>query len=283
MKKIGNLDIILVTLLAIIGLIFILMPVLNDTFIRVILGILLVLFLPGYSFISFLFPEKEDLDGVERIALSFCLSISITPLITLLLNFTPLGINLIPILISISVFTILMSIITYIRRQRLSEKEKFTLEFNEHYNNLLNLFKTKSPLRQILLIILIISIILAVSMIAYSVIIPKGSETFTEFYLLGPKGTAADYPTNLTTGETGNVIIGVVNHEHQTTSYKIVIKSNDQKIDEANVTLKDEEKMELPYKFASNNTGRKKLEFLLYKMPDNINAYRTLILWVDIQ
>jgi uncharacterized membrane protein len=176
-----------------------------------------------------------------------------------------------------------MSIITYIRRQRLSEKEKFTLEFNEYYKNLLKLFKTKSPLRQILLIILIISIILAVSMIVYSVIIPKESETFTEFYLLGPKGAAADYPTNLTTGETGNVIIGVVNHEHQTTSYKIVIKSNNQKIDEANVTLKDEEKMELPYKFASNNMGRKKLEFLLYKLPDNINAYRTLILWVDIQ
>jgi len=42
--------------------------------IRIILGLPLVLFLPGYSLIATLFSRKDDLDGIERIALSFGLS-----------------------------------------------------------------------------------------------------------------------------------------------------------------------------------------------------------------
>ncbi|MGZ7067925.1 MAG: DUF1616 domain-containing protein, partial [Methanobacterium sp.] len=58
MKKLYNLDITLIILLAILSLIFILTPILNETLIRVILGILMVLFLPGYSLIVLLFPKK---------------------------------------------------------------------------------------------------------------------------------------------------------------------------------------------------------------------------------
>ena len=97
-------DIILVWLITALCVVFVLTPVLNDTFIRVILGILLILFIPGYSLIAALFPKKDDLDGIERTALSFGLSIAVTPLIGLLLNYTPFGIRLEPILISLSIF-----------------------------------------------------------------------------------------------------------------------------------------------------------------------------------
>jgi uncharacterized membrane protein len=60
-----------------------------------------MLFLPGYALIATLFPRKGDLDGIERIALSFGLSIAITPLLGLGLNYTPFGIRLTPILIVI--------------------------------------------------------------------------------------------------------------------------------------------------------------------------------------
>jgi uncharacterized membrane protein len=41
--------------------------------------------------------------------------------------------------------------------------------------------------------------------------------------------------------------------------------------------------MEMPYNVTLSTTGRKKIEFLLYKMPDDINVYRTLIMWLDIK
>ncbi len=61
-----------------------------------LLAILLVLFMPGYVLVAALFPggilpEKPEIDWIERIALSFGLSIAVIPLLGLLVNFTPWG------------------------------------------------------------------------------------------------------------------------------------------------------------------------------------------------
>ena len=88
-----------------------------------------MLFLPGYSLIAALFPRKDDLDGIERIALSFGLSIAITPLLGLALNYTPFGIRLLPILIVLSVFTVSLALGAYVRRSRITEEDRFSVEF----------------------------------------------------------------------------------------------------------------------------------------------------------
>jgi len=61
-------DLALVILLTLACIPFVLISPLNETPVRIILGLLLVLFLPGYSLIAALFPAKDDLDGIERIA-----------------------------------------------------------------------------------------------------------------------------------------------------------------------------------------------------------------------
>jgi len=87
----------------------------------------LVLFLPGYSLIAALFPRKDDLDGIERIALSFGLSIAVVPLLGLALNYTPFGIRLVPVLVVLSVFTVSLAVIAGVRRQGLPEGERFVV------------------------------------------------------------------------------------------------------------------------------------------------------------
>ena len=88
-----------------------------------------MLLLPGYALIATLFPRKDDLDGIERIALSFGLSIAISPLLGLGLNYTPFGIRLTPILIVLSVFTISLAICAYVRRGRIPEEDRFGVDF----------------------------------------------------------------------------------------------------------------------------------------------------------
>ena len=56
---------------------------------RIVLSLAFVLFFPGYTLIAALFPAKGRLDGIERVALSFGLSLAVVPLIGLALNFTP--------------------------------------------------------------------------------------------------------------------------------------------------------------------------------------------------
>ena len=93
-----------------------------------VLGLLLVLFLPGYSLIAALFPGRADLDGIERIALRFQgLGIAVVPLLGLALNYTPFGIRLVPVLVVLSVFTVSLAVIAGVRRQGLPEGERFVV------------------------------------------------------------------------------------------------------------------------------------------------------------
>lgn len=131
-QRIGSgypLDLILVVISTLLTVAFVLIPVLNQTPVRTVLGILLVLFLPGYSLIAALFPRRGDLDSVERVALSFGLSIAVTPLIGLVLNYTPWGIRLDPILVGLAGFTLIMCLISHLRRRSLSDDEKFIVAF----------------------------------------------------------------------------------------------------------------------------------------------------------
>ena len=120
-------DLALVILFTLLCAPFVLIPPLNDTPIRIILGLPLVLFLPGYALIAALFPRKDDLDAIERVALSFGLSIAITPLLGLALNYTPFGIRLSPVLIVLSVFTISLAICAYARRSMVPEGDRFVV------------------------------------------------------------------------------------------------------------------------------------------------------------
>ena len=87
---------------------------------RIILGIPFLLFFPGYTLVGALFPKREAMDGIQRMALSFGLSIAVVPLIGLILNYTPLGIRLESILFSVTSFIIMTSVIAWFRRRRLT-------------------------------------------------------------------------------------------------------------------------------------------------------------------
>jgi len=83
--------------------------------IRLLLGLVFVVFLPGYALCTVLWPvpEKEDL---TRYGISFGLSIAIAPILGLVLNFTPFGLNLISILVALNLFTLPLLLVGFLRR-----------------------------------------------------------------------------------------------------------------------------------------------------------------------
>ena len=169
---------------------------------------------------------KSDLDGIERTALSFGLSIAVVPLIGLGLNYTPWGIRIFPILISLSIFTLVMCGLAYFRRIKLPETEAFEVPFKETALSLKAeiLERPESNLDKALTVFLVFSILLSVGTLIYVVLTPKEGEHFTEFYILGPQGKADNYPTKYTLGESGTVIMGVVNHEYRPVNYTLEAK-----------------------------------------------------------
>jgi uncharacterized membrane protein len=87
---------------------------------RWVLGLVFVLFIPGYAAVDALFPKSRELSAIERFALSVGVSLALVPLIGLLLNFTPWGIRLTPIVISLTIFTVALALAGLERRFRIS-------------------------------------------------------------------------------------------------------------------------------------------------------------------
>lgn len=246
---------------------------------RVALGLPFVLFFPGYTLIAALFPGREDLDGIERVALSFGLSIAVVPLIGLILNYTPWGIRLYPILISLMFFILAMSFLGWYRRKRLPEEKRLALVLNCTLPD----WKGMSRLDRVLSALLVASILFAVGSLAYVITTPKVGEKFTEFYILGPGGKAEGYPRELKAGQEATVILGVVNHEYSAVEYRVEIRAADKVIKTMDsIKLDHEGKYENPVSFSVKQTGQKiKVEFLLYRSSDS-EPYRNLHLWVDV-
>ncbi len=238
----------------------------------------MVLFLPGFSFTAMLFPKRDDLDGIERMALSFILSLAVTPLLGLILNFTPFGIRLVPVLVVLSAFTISVSLVAWVRRLKLPDEERFRVPFERLKFNL-----GQRSLDKGLSIILIASIIGSFATLTYVAMKPRTGERFTEFYLLGSNGIASDYPTNLEVGEAGELIIGLVNHEYENVTYRLKVNFNGTLIHKDQIILVENETWESPFTFKTSEKGEnQKLEFLLYK-DQQVEVYRTLYLSVNVK
>jgi hypothetical protein len=83
---------------------------------RYILGSIFILFLPGYVLIESIFPKPDELNGIERLSLSIALSIGIVALEGFILNYTPWGIRLEPVLVALISTTLIFSIISIFRK-----------------------------------------------------------------------------------------------------------------------------------------------------------------------
>jgi len=253
--------------------------------VRIPLGLSMVLFVPGYTLIAALFPQKKDLDGIERLALSFGLSIAVVPLIGLGLNYTPWGIRLTPVVISLAIFTISMALAARQRRLSLPEEQRFSVEFRKNADLLKREFVAadKGRLDKALSILLVLSILLSIAALVYVIVTPKQGEKFTEFYILGPGGKAYDYPTSFLAGNKSTVIVGVVNHEYALINYSLQMNLNNSTFLKRDLALAHNQTWEQPVSYIIYRQGEgQKLQFLLYKEGNFTAPYRDLHLWVNV-
>ncbi len=267
-----------------------------------IVAVLLVLFVPGYVLLAALFPgsliaETPDVDWIERIALSFGLSIAVVPLLGLLLNFTPWGIRFVPIVVTITTFTVGVGVAAYWLRMRLPPEQRLSATLDLA----LPAWNDYSLLDKALTIALAASTVVAVGTVAYVFLTPRPGETFTEFYVLGPGGNASGYPATRNVSQPGTVILGVVNHEAASVNYAVrvdlvgvklvynvtsrfneTVEVNRTTWSTFNVTLADGRNWTQPYTFSIVYLGLWKVQFLLYKDADFSSAYRELHLFVRV-
>ena len=273
-----------------------------DNLVRQIIGLVFVLFLPGYAATAALFPENDQIDGIERVALSFGLSIAIVPLIGLGLNFTPWGIRLDPILASVSAFIVFACLVGWYRRMRLPEDERFAIVVDLNVD-----FKGMPMIDKLLTIGIVVMLVASVVVLAWAVTTPRVGERFTQLAILGPGGMATDYPRNLTVGEEATVLLSVMSYEHETVDYTIMIvltseTDNSTSVAQWTIDWNDTHALSPHEGIAQNFTldhlgdynrtfnftvtapGVWKLQFLLFMedQPISQDSYREVFLWLNV-
>ena len=273
-----------------------------DSLARQILGLVFVLFLPGYAAAAALFPENEQIDAIERVALSFGLSIAIVPLIGLGLNFTEWGIRLEPIMASVSAFIIAASAAAWYRRMRLPEDERFAIVIDVKID-----WQGMPLIDKLLTVGIVVMLVASVLVLAWAVTTPRVGETFTQLAILGPEGMATDYPRNLTVGGEARVLLSIRSYEHEVMNYTVVLvltnvtnynfTVDQDTIDWAEThnmtpysgisedfTLDHLEYYNQTFDFLVSAEGEWKLQFLLYIEGQEITqeSYREVHLWLDV-
>ncbi len=118
---------------------------------------------------AMLFPGKSQLDILERLALSCVFSIVVVPLSAFILNLTPWGVRLYPVLIVVAVFILSTSLIAGYRRYKLVEAERFVVSFNLSPLS----WKGKSLVDKTLYSILALVVLASVGITGYTIAVPR--------------------------------------------------------------------------------------------------------------
>jgi len=305
----ADLALVIVWLMASIAVIY--LPILSETPIRIVFAVPLVLFIPGYCLIAALFPKNDEIGLIERIMLSIGVSIAVVSLMGLGLNFTPWGIRLFPIVISLTLITYVIILVAYYQRAILPDKEQFRIPFFAIAGRIGQevLQPGETGVDRFLSVVLALIMLVAIITTVFVIVAPKeGGERFTEFYILGETQMATYYPNQIITGQNYPMYVGVSNHENRNTAYTIETWLLRTEFDNAtntshinamdpnnrlSFTLAQNQTMIIPYNLSVKKTGYDRVEFLLFNesIPgfdvtgkDRINAsYRDLHLWVTVE
>jgi uncharacterized membrane protein len=212
---------------------------------RIVFGVLLMFFVPGYALISALFPESDGRAGtgqakgvsirtgtitlVERIVLSFGTSVVLSAAIGLVVSIATPGFRPRWILIGVGSVTLVSVGVAVVRRLRVPSDRRFVVPYRRLLDaTRVEFTRRESPVDTALNFVLIVAIVAAVAGVVSVVAVPPEQDSFTSLYLLSEdeNGTpiAYDYPTEFVRGESKPVFVGIANNENRRMNYSVVVK-----------------------------------------------------------
>lgn len=215
----------------------------DGTTLRLLATLPLVLFLPGYALVSVLFPAAErdareptaaavdaethprGIDLVERLGLSFALSLTVVPVLGLVLPVTEWGLSTGPLAAALGIVTVILAQLGAIQRLRVPEASRFTVA---PFASLLGLRRDESAIATATSVLLVVAIAIAVGALLVGLIAPVSSGGFTQLalYTEDENGelVAGDIEDEVEPGESVPVTIEIENQEGEEMEYTAVVQ-----------------------------------------------------------
>ncbi|WP_424016482.1 DUF1616 domain-containing protein [Halorientalis pallida] len=327
-------DLVFTVLLGLASVIVSVAPGIQDTLLRPIITLPFLTVSPGYAVISALYPMGQETEETSfefdyysggnirtpaRIGLSVSMSLALLAVFGVLLSFSPFQIDLTTVLVLTVGCTTLCSAIAIRRRRSLPVRSRYSFPLGSTIRSALQGVSSPGSWQKgVVNVAVIVSILLLIGAVGYTLAVPPQDERFSEFYLLtgaeGEELSADGYPTMIGENGTDSIVVAIGNQEYETTDYTVVVQlqrvrdggpnSTDtdgedtrpsalsvietETLDRYTTRLAHGESTNRRVTLAPTMTGEDlRLAFLLYRgaPPDGptiANAYRVTHLWVDV-
>ncbi|ADB60029.1 Protein of unknown function DUF1616 [Haloterrigena turkmenica DSM 5511] len=241
-----------------------------DGVIRTAIALPMVLCLPGYAFVSILFPSEPTdeyqsfdtlktgletprlvsggLESVERFVLSVVFSIALVPAVTLFASVTPRGITAETVLLGLASLTVVLSLLAIASRYRCPAERRFapsvsvgSLFFSRERPNVYERLNPR-PYN----VAIAVGLVVLLASAGFAATNPPQGDGFTELSVETENVTGETdtmYNSTYTAGQAEDLQVTITNQEHAERDYTTVVlleRVEQGDGDEANVTERNE-------------------------------------------
>lgn len=189
----------LYTIIILTAILFSIIVCLPNNILLIIIGTPLVFLLSFFAFIPILYSQKNSLNLIERLALSLVLFVAVVPHLMVLMNFTQYGIYLIPVLITITIYSFFMRRFAWFRQWWLHDQEGSVTEnpkpsFSKHLTS-----------KKVISIIISRVVLGIIARAVYSLTRPEFQDKCSKFYFWGIVDKVEKYTTDIRLGASAMV------------------------------------------------------------------------------
>jgi uncharacterized membrane protein len=255
--------------------------------VRIPLGIILVLFVPGFATVSALFRYGKRISIITVVGISIGLSIATVPFLALFLHLLSVEIRPLSIALSLSIWILMWAVVGLMRRDvrvghDLQRQESLTRR---------SIFSGIRSVRPSLGTSLLATVLVLVVVLGYSVVsATTGHDIDTEFYVLGSDGQAQEYPRNISVDQLVLSQLGITNGDEGSRNYYVHVSTSDFANPEQStslttvgpITVEKFSTAEPTILWSLNEPGSDKaVRFDLYRSGDAV-PYRELVFFVNV-
>ena len=250
---------------------------------RVAFAVPFIMFLPGYAFVAALFPRHAALDGVERIALGFGLSLALVAPIALGLDLTPWPIGTTSIVVALLAVQLGFATVAIKRRHAIPVSDRYSVPLP------VVLQRSRFSPWGMTWMSGLVGIVTVSLLVGGALLVAqerRAGDPLTEFALLSDTGRAQQYAREVVIGQPSRVVVEITNREGVPVTYLLAIGGAGAAVDPIDtITVNDGETWSETIRYTVTKVGeRLPVEITLWRLdqPDErTRPYRMLRLMVE--